>query len=146
MTKLYRVTPIVRIVNRVMTQMIRFNFAPPQTYLLMVRGRKSGKPHTTPVTLVQENGKRWLVALYGEVGWVKNARSAGRVTLMRGKNSETVAIHEIADGERAPILKKYMHLEPIVRPYFKAGPDSPLEIFAAEAANHPVFLVEENTG
>ena len=48
------------------------------TYVLAVRGRKSGKRYETPVSLI-ENGERWLVAPYGEVAWVRNARAAGEV-------------------------------------------------------------------
>ena len=44
MAKTYRVTPFIRFVNRMMARMIRWNIAPPHTYLLTVRGRKTGKP------------------------------------------------------------------------------------------------------
>lgn len=110
--------------------------------MLGVRGRKSGKLYSAPVTVVEELGQRWLVAPYGEVAWVINARAAGEVTLARGGQSQTLAIRELPVGDRAPILKKYVALEPLVLPYFEAGKDSPLEAFAAEAQAHPVFLLE----
>jgi hypothetical protein len=77
MPKTYRVTPMVRFVNRLMRLLIRWNMAPARTYLLTVPGRKSGKSYSTPVSLVQEEGRRWLVSPYGQVSWVKNARVAG---------------------------------------------------------------------
>jgi len=141
MSKIYQVTPIVRLVNRLVSVMIRLGVMPTYANILTVKRRKSGKEYSTPVTLVEKDGKRWLVAPYGEVNWVRNARAAGQVTLTRGAKSETRRIVEIAPTERAPILKKYLALAPIVRPYFDAAPDAPIEAFAAEAARHPVFEI-----
>jgi deazaflavin-dependent oxidoreductase (nitroreductase family) len=45
-------------------------------WLLTTRGRKTGRPHTNPVTLVEQDGRSWLVAPYGAVSWVQNARTA----------------------------------------------------------------------
>jgi hypothetical protein len=44
-------------------------------YLLSTRGRRSGRLRTTPVVPVEHAGKRWLVAPYGAVSWVHNARA-----------------------------------------------------------------------
>ncbi len=81
------------------------------------------------------------MAPYGAVGWVRNARVAGRVTLTRGRRSETVRIAELGPAEAAPILRRYVAQVPIVRPYFDVGPEAPAEAFAAEAPGHPVFRV-----
>lgn len=145
MAKTYRVTPKVRFVNRLMRLMIRWNIAPSQTYLMTVPGRKTGNLYSTPVSLVQEDGRRWPVSPYGEVSWLKNARAAGQVTLSRGKKTETVSIQELGLEESAPVLKKYIRLEKMVQPYFDATLDSPLEAFVAEAPRHPVFLIVDAT-
>ncbi len=110
-------------------------------YLLSVSGRRSGLTYTTPVILV-ENGERWLVAPYGEVSWVKNARAAGQVTLSRGRHRETVSIREAGSDESAPVLREYVRSVRVVRPFFDASPDSPVEAFAVEAGQHPVFQIE----
>ncbi|MBM3129438.1 MAG: nitroreductase family deazaflavin-dependent oxidoreductase [Chloroflexi bacterium] len=141
MSKIYQVTPMVRLVNRLMSSLVRLNIAPTRTHVLTVTGRKSGRNYSTPVTLVEEGAKRWLVAPYGEVNWVRNVRAAGHVTLTRAGKSESRSVIEIAPSERAVILKKYVALEPITRPYFDAAPDAPIEAFAAEAARHPVFEI-----
>ena len=113
--------------------------APSPYYLLTVRGRRTGRPFSTPVVLITEGGERWLVAPYGDVGWVRNARAAGQVMLSRGRRSETVRIVELAAAEAAPVLKRYVTRVPITRPYFDAKPSSPLDSFIAEASRHPVF-------
>jgi hypothetical protein len=102
---------------------------------------RSGRTFSTPVILV-ENGERWLVAPYGEVNWVRNARAAGRVTLSRGRHRDQVKISEVGSQESAPVLREYLRRVRTVRPFFDVSPDSPLEAFAAEAGRHPVFRIE----
>ncbi|MBN1220055.1 MAG: nitroreductase family deazaflavin-dependent oxidoreductase [Anaerolineae bacterium] len=142
MAKTYQVTTMVRFVNKIMQGLVRWGVGPKQTYLLTVRGRKSGKLYSTPVSLVEEGDKRWLVAPYGEVSWVKNARAAGEVTLTQGRRSETVAIEEVGPEESGPVLQKYIKLESITQPYFEVGLDAPVEAFVAEASRHPVFRID----
>jgi hypothetical protein len=73
---------------------------------------------------------------------VRNARAAGQVTLTRGGRSETVSLVELGPEESAPVLRKYITNESIMRPYFDVQPDSPLEAFVVEAPRHPVFLIK----
>ena len=138
----YRLTPVRRTVNALMRLLIRVGVGGRHTYLLTVKGRKSGRPHSTPVTLIEDD-QRYLVAPYGEVGWVKNARAAGEVTLSRAGHSDSMGISELAPGEAAPVLRTYVQQVSVVRPYFDAAPDAPLDAFAAEAPRHPVFRLTE---
>jgi deazaflavin-dependent oxidoreductase (nitroreductase family) len=108
------------------------------TYILTVRGRTSGRLHSTPVTLV-ENGDRWLVAPYGEVGWVRNARAAGGVEIRPGRRSEAMRIEEVPPEQAAPVMREYIRQVAVTRPFFDVKPGAPVETFVAEAAHHPVF-------
>jgi deazaflavin-dependent oxidoreductase (nitroreductase family) len=108
-------------------------------HLLTTRGRKTGQAHTNPVLPVERAGKRWLVAPYGTVSWVHNARAAGRVSLRHGRKTRDYAIREVSPGEAGPILKRYVAIAGITRAYFRAGKDSPVDDFVAEADRHPVF-------
>jgi deazaflavin-dependent oxidoreductase (nitroreductase family) len=139
MAQTYRLSPGRRAVNRVVRLLIRLGLMPGPTYLLTVPGRRTGRPLSTPVTLVEDAGARWLVAPYGDVGWVRNARAAGQVTLSRGGRAEILAIRELSAAEAAPLLQRYVTRVPITRPFFDAKPDSPLAAFEAEAPRHPVF-------
>ncbi len=127
--------------NAVVRALLAFGLGPRSTYLLSVAGRRSGTLRSTPVTLVEEGGRRWLVAPYGDVAWVRNLRAAGRATLSRGGRTETVATRAIGPEEAAPVLKWYVTRVPITRPYFDVGPGSDLDAFRAEAPRHPVFAI-----
>ncbi len=141
MAKTYRLGFWRRVANVLVRGLLRVGLVPRYTYLMSVRGRRTGRLYSTPVTLVEEGRQRWLVAPYGEVGWVHNARVAGQVTLSRGGRSERVAIFEVAPAEAAPVLKRYITQVPITRPYFDVMPDSSLDAFLAEALRHPVFRI-----
>lgn len=141
MARQYKLTLPRRAVNVLVRSLLRAGAAPKNTYLLSVRGRKSGQVRSTPVNLVEQDGQRWIVAPYGAVNWVRNARAAGQVTLSRSGRSETARIEEIGAEKSAPILKSYVRDNAITRPYFTAAPEAPVEAFAAEATAHPVFRV-----
>jgi hypothetical protein len=89
--------------------------------------------YSTPVTLVEAGGQRRLIAAYGEVARVRNARAAGRETLSHGRHVETAALMELGPDETAPVLKQYFTGAPITRPFFDVTPASPLEAFIAKA-------------
>ena len=126
-------------INAVVRRLVNTPLAPPHTYLLTVRGRKTGRPHSTPVYLIEHGDERWLVAPYGQVGWVKNARVAGEVTLSRRGRTASAALEPLGPQESASVLREYVQQVPVVRPFFEVNDDAPVEQFAAEAADHPVF-------
>jgi hypothetical protein len=109
------------------------------------RARTEERPSLlNSVQLVIDDAGRWLVAPYGEREWVKNARVAGEVDLMRAGRTRRHRIEELGPDEAAPVLREYLRTTSIVRPYFDADADAPLKAFAAEADSHPVFrLLDE---
>lgn len=141
MAATYRLSAGRRVVNALVRTLLRVGAGPRHTYLLTVPGRRTGRGRSTPVTLVETDGQRWLVAPYGAVGWVRNARAAGGAVLARGCRREPVVLTELPPEDTAPILRQYAREVPVTRPHFDAGPDASLEAFAAEAARHPVFRI-----
>lgn len=128
-----------RLENRLLKYLLRAGFKLGTTYILSVAGRETGTVYSTPVVIVEKDGERYLVAPYGPVNWVLNARAAGTVTLTRARRSESVLVVEVAPQESAPILKKYVGIASATRRYFHAKPDAPVQDFTAEAPQHPVF-------
>lgn len=127
--------------NAVITAFLRVGLAPRAYVLLTTLGRRTGLPRTTPLRLMAFDGQEWLVAPYGDVDWVRNARAAGEVVLRHGRTSRTVEVFEVEAAESAPVLKDYVRREPVTRPFFDAKPGDPVSAFAAEAVRHPVFRV-----
>jgi len=124
--------------NTIMTALVRAGLVP-RSYLLTTQGRKTGRPRTNPVVPVEHGGRRWLVAPYGPVSWVHNARATGRVSLTRRRDTHDYTIREVPLEQAGPFLQRYVRIAPSTRPYFQATKDSPIEDFVAEADRHPVF-------
>ncbi|WP_116952458.1 nitroreductase family deazaflavin-dependent oxidoreductase [Jiangella endophytica] len=141
MAKTYRTTLPRRLGNVAFTAALKAGLVPPYA-VLTTRGRTSGRPRSTPVRVMKHVGRRYLVAPYGTVDWVRNARAAGEVTLRRGRHTTPYAVVECPPDEAGAVLKAYVRAEPITRPYFDARPSDPQAAFAAEADRHPVFRLE----
>lgn len=139
MASSYRLGPTRRAINALVRCLLWVGVAPARTYLLTVVGHRSGARRSTPVTLVEGERGRFLVAPYGTVGWVRNVRAAGGVTLNRGRHRERARAVEIGAAEAAPVLRRYLTDVPITRPFFDVTPASSLAAFEAEAPRHPVF-------
>ena len=112
---------------------------PSYVHLLQVKGRKSGKLYSTAVSLLEIDGKRFLIAPRGRTQWVRNAEAAGVVTLNRGSVRE-FRLRPLADSEKPGVLKAYLtNYKAAVGRFFPISPDCPLAAFAKIAGDYPVF-------
>ena len=114
--------------------------------LITIRGRRSGKPHTFPVALVEWQGRRFVQSPFGDVNWVHNLRAAGEATVTRGDHREDVAARELTPEEAGPVLRgvltPYLRnriLGPFTRRYFAIRPDASDEAFIDKARRQPTF-------
>ena len=112
------------------------------TYLLTVRGRKSGQPRTTPVSPIERDGKRYLMTPYGVVDWVRNLRAAGEATLTRGRRTEEIHAQELSNSEASLILQAFIESGHPIGRFFGIPKGASHEDFEQLALNHPVFLVQ----
>ena len=115
-------------------------------YLLTVRGRKSGQPHTTPVVIVEQEGKRYLLSPFGVVDWVRNLRASGVATFTRGRRHEEIRARELPGDKAGLILEGLMTSgkNPPILGYFDVTAQSSAEDFGRAAVEHPVFVLERN--
>src|ERR1700684_2540616 len=133
-------TAIERIFNRVYGSLVSLGLGFSYNYLLQVKGRKSGKIYSTPINLLELNGKRYLVAPRGRTQWVRNAEAAGEVTLKKGSGQRKFRLNRILDAEKPQILKAYLDtFKREVQTYFTIPAGSPQESFAASSGSYPVF-------
>jgi len=126
--------------NRTFGFLIGMGIGPSHIYLLQVRGRKSGKLFSTPVDLLDLNGKRYLVAPRGRTQWVRNAEVAGEVTLKKGSSVQKYRLRTIAVPDKPEILKAYLdRYKKEVQRYFPVSAGSPAQDFVAVAESYPAF-------
>jgi len=123
-----------------MARVLALGIGPGYMRILEVRGRKSGRAFTTPVNLLELDGRRYLVAARGETAWARNARAAGHIILRKGSRQESLAIRELADTEKPRILKAFLdRFASQVQRFFDLPAGSPEESFRASAPRKPVF-------
>jgi len=111
--------------------------------LITIRGRKSGQPRTTPVSIIENAGRRGVIAPYGEVNWVRNLRAAGRATISAGRHKEEITATELGATEAVEFIRDVLapHARRtrvggwIVRNIDKIDVDNPEEA----ARGRPVF-------
>lgn len=138
--KFIKETSLDRFFNQSFGFLIRLGIGFAHNYLLITRGRKTGREYATPVNVLEMNGRRYLVASRGETGWVRNARAAGSVILKKGAKQWTCKVRELPEGERPPVIKEFLdRFATSVQRFYTIRAGSPVEDFRAIAASNPVF-------
>jgi hypothetical protein len=114
-------------------------------HVLAIPGRKSGRMLKTVVSPFEVDGKRYVLS-FGQLQWVRNARSAGWGLLGRGRTESRVALVEIRTPESAAIVREFPRQVPAGVQFFvrlglvdkPAGPDQ----FAAAADRLALFRLD----
>ncbi|MGA7382540.1 MAG: nitroreductase/quinone reductase family protein [Terriglobales bacterium] len=131
---------VERAFNRVYGFLVGMGLGFSYNHLLQVKGRKSGKIYSTPIDLLELNGKRFLVAPRGRTQWVRNAEAAGEVALKKGSSRQRFRLRSVPDIDKPAILKAYLdRFKKEVQRYFPVAAGSPAESFRELAAGYPVF-------
>ena len=126
--------------NRFFGLLVGWGLGLSHNYLVQVKGRKSGRIYSTPVDVLDYNGKRFLVAPRGETEWVRNARVSGEVWLKRGTSRRQYALRALDNREKPEILKEYLNrYKTTVQRYFSVPASAELEAFSGIAPRYPVF-------
>lgn len=113
--------------------------------LITVRGRRSGLARTTPVSLIEVGGRRWVQGTWGETNWVRNLRASGEATLTMGRRTVAVRAVELTPDQAAEffrdVLGPFVSRIPFGRWLLGSVLRSRdiLDDPAAAAARHPVF-------
>jgi F420H(2)-dependent quinone reductase len=119
-------SPFEALFNRTFGFLASLGLAPKFIYQLEVRGRKTGKIYRSPVNLMEIAGKRILVAPRGRTQWVRNAEATGEIVLKRAAYRQAFSLRPIADADKPPILKEYLHrYASAVKKFFPIPPNSP---------------------
>ncbi len=121
----------VRLFNPLMRRMLGSGVPMGPNGLLTVRGRTSGQPRTTPVGVLDVDGRRWLIGAYGDVQWTRNLRAAHEAVLEFDKRRERITAVELSAEEATRLFRD------ILAPFLGRQP-LPLRIFLKRLLHEPV--------
>jgi deazaflavin-dependent oxidoreductase (nitroreductase family) len=132
-----------RVLNPAVGRLARLGLSPKGLRELRVRGRRSGEWRTTPVNLLELDGRRYLVAPRGTTEWVRNIRVAGGGELRLGRRCEEIAVRELDDVAKPDLLREYLHRwKGEVKVFFDGIDEHATDAQLAELApGFPVFEV-----
>ena len=132
-----------RIFGRALVFLIRIGLVRGHFYVLEVRGRNSGRTISLPVDPLDFAGQRYLVCARGNANWVRNARTAGEVVLIRAMRRRRYAARELPPALRPPVLKAYLdRFAGEVQRFFPVPKGSAVEAFDDLAERNPVFALD----
>lgn len=146
MVKQYRLGVVERSANVIFDGLTRLGLGAGYRHILTVRGRTTGKPYSTPVDVMEVGGDRWLVAPYGVVSWVRNARAAAEVELARAGRKEQFGVAEVTGQDAVAVIREYIREVPVTSSYWGCGSDATDAELAAEVPGHPVFRLTSVSG
>jgi hypothetical protein len=129
--------------NPVVARCTRWGISLWGSRVLAVRGRVSQEIRSTPVNVLDVDGRRFLVAPRGETQWVLNVRAAATCTLSVGRRTETVRLDELDHADKPAVLRPYLRRWKWEVGQFFDGvsADSTDAELLAIAPNHPVFEI-----
>jgi deazaflavin-dependent oxidoreductase (nitroreductase family) len=139
---LYFIRPSLptRIINRLYGWVTRLGFGLPNSYVLQVSGRKTGKIRSVPVNVLSYNGKVFLVATRGSTQWSRNVLANRNITLRRGRLRTEFRVRVVLAAEKPKIIKAYVtRFRWMVRRFFPVPAGAPSASFAPIADRYPVF-------
>lgn len=129
-----------RAANRFYGWLTTLGLGPSYSFLLQIKGRKTGFIYSTPVNVLRHDKKLYLVGTRGHTQWSRNALAVKQTTLKRGRISLGFRMRALTDEEKPEILKAYLtQFNWMVRRFFPISSDSPVSAFAAIAPHYPVF-------
>ena len=100
--------PVPRVVplfNRVAKPLVAAGVPMGPNGMLTVRGRTSGELRSTPLAIIEVDGRRWIWSPWGDVHWVRNLRAAGQATITVRRRAEDVTAVELDPAERVAFFR-----------------------------------------
>ncbi len=81
--------------------------------VLVVPGRRSGRPRRTPLTVHERGGERFVLGGFPAADWIRNVRAAGgRALLVTDGVEESVRLVELDPAEAEPVLREWPQVAP----------------------------------
>jgi len=97
---------VVPLFNRVLKPLVAAGMPMGPNGLLTVRGRTSGELRSTPLAIIEADGRRWVWSPWGDVHWVRNLRVAGTATITVRRTEHEVCAVELDPAERVRFFRE----------------------------------------
>ncbi len=131
-----------RILNPLLSGIVRLGMSPRGANILLVRGRKSGDWRSTPVNPLTVDGERYLVAPRGNTHWTRNLRAAEGGKLRLGRTLTEFRAVELPDAEKPPVLREYLkHWKAETGKFFNVQGEASDADLERIAPRHPIFRI-----
>jgi deazaflavin-dependent oxidoreductase (nitroreductase family) len=147
--KIHGVPFYVPVLNPLMKSFLHLGVPAGPMTLLTVRGRKTGRPHTTPVGLFKLENRRYVFDTFGNADWVRNLRAAGEAVVGRGWSRRDVTALELSPDKSALVLREIFapYVASRIRSSFlRMGygltKNSTMDDYAREARRHAGFELQ----
>src|SRR5919197_381651 len=134
-----------KVLNPITSTLMRLGVRPdPRLALMTIRGRKTGRNRTVPMGVFDRDGRKYIVAAFGQVNWVLNLRAAGAATITKGSHRATYAAEQVEGEEAALVLRDCLAAYltsrlagPMLRQRIAVTADAPLDALAGEGRRPP---------
>lgn len=151
---------VLRLVNPVFIRYLGVGLPGGPNVLLAMRGRSSERVYRVPVAMLDLDGRRFVQAAFGEVGWVRNLRAAGQARITKGRRTFIVDAVELPPETAGAVMRDALApfgrsrlvravVGPTTRPpvgvlrYFGVRVDETLHEYIADARRQPLFELLE---
>ena len=136
-----------KVLNPIATTLMRLGVRPdPRMALMTTRGRHTGRERTVPIGVFDRDGRKYIVAAFGEVNWVRNLRASGTATITQGNQTANYAAEQVHGDEAAEVLRDCLTAflpsplaGPMLRQRISVEADAPRDALVVEAQRTPVF-------
>ena len=150
-----RTPSLIRLLNPVMSRLLMTPLPAGPNALLTVRGRRTGRPRSSPVAYLDFGDRGFLQAASNDLNWVRNLRASREAVIRKGRASRRFEATELAPQTAAQILHDLLAPFPrsgliagvagedrppvAVLHYFRLRVDDALADYARVAMRQPVF-------
>jgi deazaflavin-dependent oxidoreductase (nitroreductase family) len=102
---LARAPALVRLPGPVIRRLLALGVRIGPNWLLTVRGRKTGEPHSYPLAVMEIDGSRYVIGTFGDVGWCRNLRANPDGEIQLGSRREDVHASELTPDQAAAFFR-----------------------------------------
>ena len=89
---------LIRLSNPLANRLLRLGMPMGPNTLVTIRGRKTGRPVSMPLAVMEMDGRRWIIGAYGDVQWTRNLRAAGEADVRHDGRTVHVRAIELDPG------------------------------------------------